>query len=194
DDVLQHPGQHMVHAREAVGGGRALVEDERGGSLAALQALLEGLRLAPKVENPRFRLGQVELGRDRDEHVGLHAHRATAAARGIRSMMRVTRRVSVGSAFAAVARIFGTSTGSRASGKHVSVTTASASTRIPAWTATIVSGTSDMPTRSAPTQRKNRYSARVSRFGPATPTKTPSRTGIFSSRAVASASAISSRL
>ena len=40
----------------------------------------------------------------------------------------------------------------------------------PACTATITSGTVDMPTTSAPMPRKNRYSARVSRFGPVTAT------------------------
>ncbi len=86
------------------------------------------------------------------------------------------------------------STGSRASGRQTSVITEMESTRIPACTAAMVSGTTDIPTRSAPAQRRNRYSARVSRFGPATPTKTPSRSGILSSRAVSRASAMSSWL
>ena len=60
--------------------------------------------------------------------------------------------------------------GSRASGKHMSVITDSPSTRIPACTATITSGTVDMPTTSAPMCRRKRYSARVSRFGPVTAT------------------------
>src|SRR5436309_12676742 len=120
----------MVHAGQAVRGRGTLVEDERRSALAPLQSFLERLRFTPEFQDSGFRFGQVELRRNREEHVGFHAHRASDA-RGMRSMMRVTRRVSVGSAFAAVARIFGTSSGSRASGKHVSVTTASASTRIP---------------------------------------------------------------
>src|SRR6185503_5529112 len=142
---FQHPGEHVVHAGEAVGGGRALVEDERGRSLAALQALLEGMLLAPELEDSGLRLGQVELGRDGDEHLGLHAH-FDSGAPGSRFRTFVTRRVRVGSALAAVARIFGTSHGSSASGRHRSVMTANASTRIPPCTATIVSGTSDIPT------------------------------------------------
>ena len=58
------------------------------------------------------------------------------------------------------------STGSRASGQQRSVTTVSASTRMPPCTATRFSGTSDMPTTSAPIPRRKRYSAAVSRFGP----------------------------
>lgn len=75
-----------------------------------------------------------------------------------------------GSALAAVARISSMFTGWRASGRHRSVMIESPKTRIPAWTATITSGTVDMPTTSAPIARKNRYSARVSRFGPVTAT------------------------
>jgi len=37
-------------------------------------------------------------------------------------------------------------------------------------TATMTSGIKDMPTTSAPSARKRRYSARVSRFGPTTAT------------------------
>src|SRR6266850_463376 len=180
------PREHVVDAGKSVRGRRALVEDEEGRSLAALQPFLEGLHLAPELENPLFRLGQVEARRDGEEHVGLRAHS--------RLRIRVTRRVSRGSASAAVARTRGTSMGSSASGRQRSVTTESASTRMPPCTATIVSGTTDIPTRSAPAHLRNRYSARVSRLGPATPAKTPSRSGILSSRAVSRASANSSLL
>ena len=56
--------------------------------------------------------------------------------------------------------------GSRASGRHRSVTIEKPRTLSPAWTATRTSGTVDIPTTSAPMPRRNRYSARVSRFGP----------------------------
>ena len=77
---------------------------------------------------------------------------------------------SFGSASAAVARISSMLAGFRASGRHRSVTIDRPSTRMPAWTATITSGTVDMPTTSAPMVRRKRYSARVSRFGPVTAT------------------------
>ena len=51
--------------------------------------------------------------------------------------------------------------------------------RIPLCTATITSGTVDMPTTSAPIIRKKRYSARVSRLGPVTATITPRCTASF---------------
>ena len=46
--------------------------------------------------------------------------------------------------------------------------TETAATRRPAWRATIVSGTVDMPTASAPSVRNARISAGVSNVGPVT--------------------------
>ena len=65
---------------------------------------------------------------------------------------------------------------------------------MPACTPTITSGTVDMPTTSAPMPRRKRYSARVSRFGPGTATKTPLWHTIFSSRAIRWASSSSSTI
>jgi hypothetical protein len=62
------------------------------------------------------------------------------------------------------------SAGSSASGRHWSVMIEIPITRIPSCTATITSGTVDMPTTSAPIARSIRYSALVSRFGPGTAT------------------------
>ena len=81
--------------------------------------------------------------------------------------------------------------GFRASGKQRSVTTDSPNTLMPAWTATITSGTVDMPTTSAPMVRRKRYSARVSRFGPVTPAYTPRWAAKFSRRAISNARRIS---
>ena len=63
------------------------------------------------------------------------------------------------------------------------------STRIPRCTAAITSGTVLIPTTSAPNPRSMRYSARVSRLGPATATYTPSRSTMRSSSATRRASA-----
>ena len=61
--------------------------------------------------------------------------------------------------------------GCRASGKQASVTTERPSTRMPAVHGhQAFSGTLDMPTVSAPIARRKRYSAAVSRLGPATAT------------------------
>src|SRR5439155_22003117 len=93
-----------------------------------------------------------------------------------------TRRTITRSFFSAafaVAMISARFTGSSASGRHVSVTIDSPRHFSPQWTATITSGTVDMPTTSAPSWRRKRYSARVARFGPGTATNTPRCHGIF---------------
>ena len=79
-------------------------------------------------------------------------------------------RLSLGSASAATFSIISMFAGLRASGRHSSVMQLIPSTRSPACAATITSGTVDMPTASAPIVLRNRYSALVSRLGPATPT------------------------
>ena len=83
--------------------------------------------------------------------------------------------------------IVSTSAGSSASGRHRSVTTETPKAGSRACTAVITSGTVDMPTTSAPICRRKRYSARVSRFGPAMATRTPLWQAKFSRRAVSSA-------
>ena len=90
-----------------------------------------------------------------------------------RSTVRQQYDFSCGSAALATAMILATFAGSKASGRHMSVTIENPTTRIPQWTATITSGTVDMPTTSAPITRRKRYSARVSKFGPGTATNTP---------------------
>src|SRR5437588_2937724 len=107
-----------------------------------------------------------------------------------------TRRTSMRnffSATAAVARISSSTTGSSASGKQISVITDRPRLRSPQWTPTMTSGTVDMPKDSAPIPRKKRYSARVSRFGPGTATKTPLWQAIFSSWAIFWVKAMSAR-
>jgi hypothetical protein len=75
----------------------------------------------------------------------------------------------------------------------MSLTIEHPSTRIPQCTATIASGTVDMPTASAPIIRRNRYSARVSKFGPNTATNTPLCAAKFSRRAISKAFSIRTR-
>src|SRR5262249_40808513 len=75
------------------------------------------------------------------------------------STTRRTRTRSFFSAALAVAMISGRLAGSSASGRHMSVTTEMPRVRSPAWTATMTSGTVDMPTTSAPPARRKRYSA-----------------------------------
>src|SRR6185503_2400413 len=192
DDVLHGSGDDVVHARQAVRRRRPFGEDERRGALAPLQSLLERADFLPELQDPGLGLREVEPRREGAKTLGGRAHAGSFGV-GSRSSVRSTRRVRSGSACAAFARTFGTLTGSSASGRQRSVTTANASTRMPACTAAIVSGTSDMLTRSAPPHRRNRYSARVSRFGPATAASTPSWSGIRSSRATAFARAIKDR-
>src|SRR3546814_9455861 len=60
--VLEHAGPHVVEARLAVGGGRALVEDPGLGTLAGQGHLADDVAVAPAVGHPHF-------GRD-DERKG----------------------------------------------------------------------------------------------------------------------------
>lgn len=75
-----------------------------------------------------------------------------------------------GSAFSAASMISDIVTGCKNSEKHSSVIIEKPITLIFIWQATITSGIVLMPTTSAPTIRKKRYSALVSRFGPGTET------------------------
>src|SRR5262249_32230154 len=75
---------------------------------------------------------------------------------------------SLPSAWFATARMSSIRTGSRASGRHMSVAIEKPRTLSPACTATSTSGIVDIPITSAPISLRNRYSARVSRFGPVT--------------------------
>ena len=80
-------------------------------------------------------------------------------------------RVKRGWASLAVLIISATSAGCRESGKHSSVTIDTPKTLRSMCLATITSGTVDIPTTSPPMSLRNRYSARVSRVGPATATR-----------------------
>ena len=56
EDVLEDTRQDVVRARAAVGGGRALVEDERLPALAAPDRLVEDVPLAPALEHALLEL------------------------------------------------------------------------------------------------------------------------------------------
>ena len=62
EHVLEDAREHVVRARAAVRRGRALVEDERVGALAAADRLVEDVALAPALEHPLLELGE-RLGR-----------------------------------------------------------------------------------------------------------------------------------
>src|SRR5262249_21714715 len=130
---------------------------------------------------------EVDVGHRCGEERGERQH-PRLALHGSAPISRRTTRDSFSSAAFATATISSWLTGARASGRHMSVTTENPSTRSPLWTPTITSGTVDMPTTSAPRPRRKRYSARVSRFGPVTATKTPRCATMFSSNAARSAS------
>jgi hypothetical protein len=58
EDVLEDARQDVVGAGTSVGGGRALVEEERLGALAAPNRLVEDVALAPPLEHALFELGK----------------------------------------------------------------------------------------------------------------------------------------
>ena len=59
EDVLEHAREHVVGAGAAVGGRRALVEDELLGALAAAHRLAEDVALAPALEHLLLERGEV---------------------------------------------------------------------------------------------------------------------------------------
>ena len=65
EDVLEHARQHVVRAGRAVDRGRALVEDEAVGALAAAQRLAEDVALAPALEDGLFEARERGAGIDR---------------------------------------------------------------------------------------------------------------------------------
>ena len=59
EDVLEHAREHVVGARQAVGGRRPLVEDPRLGALAAAHRLVEDVAVAPALEHLLLERGEV---------------------------------------------------------------------------------------------------------------------------------------
>ena len=160
DEVLHGAGQDVVHARLAVGGGRALEEDERPGaaratprssgrssrafhssSVAALGCPWRDLpdRRSGRA-SPRPSLRSTFPPQDSPQD-GVHARRGLGRG-GDHRIVGQGRRLLRPNAR--------------------SVTTDRPSTFSPACTATMVSGTVDIPTRSAPMVRSIRSSADVS--------------------------------
>ena len=58
EDVLEHPAQDVVRVGRAVGGRRALVEDELRAALTAPDRLVEDVALAPALEDLLLELGE----------------------------------------------------------------------------------------------------------------------------------------
>src|SRR5580765_1648591 len=142
----------------AVGGGWSLVKHKRLPVAIGFEGTLEKPLGFPGLEQVLLHLIRTLVRPRRKAHAGR------------RSTTPDTSRVSEGSARLATAMIFSRLAGSRASGRHWSVMIEIPSTFIPSCTATMTSGTVDIPTTSAPIARSMRYSARVSRFGPVTAT------------------------
>jgi hypothetical protein len=61
EDVLEHAREHVVGARAAVGGRRALVEDVRRRALTAAQRLVVDVEPAPALEDLLFEAREVDL-------------------------------------------------------------------------------------------------------------------------------------
>src|SRR5690606_27019011 len=67
EDVLEHPSPDVVEPWPVVGGGRALVEDPRLGTLAGLSDRLLDPLLAPALQHAFLDRDEVEVGIDRAE-------------------------------------------------------------------------------------------------------------------------------
>src|SRR2546430_8540190 len=154
--IFDGAGEDVVDARPAVGRGRPFEEHERRPVAHRLPRLLEQPLVLPGREQLLLERVGRELGID--DRVRHQLRRS--------STPRISA-VSRGSEERATAMICSTDVGASASGKHWSVTIDTPSTRIPMWRAAITSGTVLIPTTSAPMPRNMRYSARVSRLGPA---------------------------
>ncbi|GAA3312422.1 hypothetical protein GCM10020219_022290 [Nonomuraea dietziae] len=61
EEVLEDARLDVVNARQAVGGGRALVEDPGGSAFVLLDGALEDLPVPPSVEDLTLERGQVDL-------------------------------------------------------------------------------------------------------------------------------------
>src|SRR6185503_767967 len=181
--ILDGAREDMVDARASVGRRRPFEEHEGRAVARRLAHLRKQTLVLPRGE--QLLLQRVDRLGGVDGERGGRLH-------GMRSKTPRTTAASRGSASRAMAMILSTDVGSSASGRHMSVMIENPRTRRPWCTAVITSGTVLIPTRSAPTARSMRYSARVSRFGPATATYTPSRSVIVRSTATARARARSS--
>src|SRR6185437_3462488 len=167
EEILDRAREHVVDAWASVRRRRTFKEHERRRILACRQRLREELLVLPA--RKQFLLHVVGRTVRRERLVARHARR-----RHKRSRTPRTTAVRSGSVRFATAMTRSTVSGSSASGRHRSVMIDRPRTRMPPCTATSTSGTVDIPTTSAPMSRRNRYSARVSRFGPATHAYTPS--------------------
>src|SRR6185503_2128786 len=170
EQVLDRARKHVVDTGLAVRGRWTLEEHEAPGGVARFQRALEE-PLGPPLRQ-QLALEIVRPSGLRDLGVFLRGMRR-GHARSSDTTPR-TSVVSAGCAAFAAAMIWASVVASSVSGTALSVITLTPSTRIPACTATMTSGTVDMPTTSAPSVRTIRYSARVSRLGPDTATYTPS--------------------
>src|SRR5690606_5751937 len=170
-------------------GGRPLEEHELVRIRRALEGALEDPLLASEREDLLFEFS----GRCRILGISHGIHRSAMrpllflvdASSSRPLSTRATSAVSTGSAERAMRTISSMLVGASASGRHMSVMVLTPSTRMPMWRATITSGTVLMPTASTPIERSIRYSARVSRLGPATAAYTPRRNGMPSASAAA---------
>ena len=60
EDILEHPREHVAVVGQAVGGRRPLVEDERFGPFAELQALVEDLLRVPELADLALASGEID--------------------------------------------------------------------------------------------------------------------------------------
>src|SRR5436190_8820625 len=183
--VLQRAREHVMDAGPSVRRRRTIEEHKGRRALVRAHRLLEETFLAPPLEQLALqfvrRTRRRQLGKTR---LGLrHGHAQS------RSTTPVTRLFNAGCASFAAAMTSASVVTVSVSDTAASVMTEMPSTRMPPCTATMTSGTVDIPTTSPPSSRTMRYSARVSRFGPETATYTPSRSVIFASRATPRATA-----
>src|SRR3989442_6819422 len=147
DQVLDGAREDVVDAGAAVGGGWSLEEDERRAVALSFLGAREQPLVLPRGQQLFFqrihRQGGVE------DLVGHQLSRAQTPR---------TTVVRCGSAASATAMIRSTDAASSASGRQRAVMMDNPSTRIPAGTAAVTSGTVLMPTTSAPRPRRTRDS------------------------------------
>src|SRR6266542_974123 len=135
-------------------------EQQRESELDALANPVGGLLHGVDLPATLGQQQEVEPRQQRRIHQGEEQGWALAL-HGNSPTTRRTRTRNFFSASLATAMISSSFAGSRASGRHISVTTDRPRMRMPSWTPTMTSGTVDMPTTSAPPPRRKRYSARV---------------------------------
>jgi hypothetical protein len=89
EQILEHPGPHVVEAGPAVGRGRPLVEDPGLATLAQAGRLLDDLAVVPAPEDALLQLREVEIRVDGAER---HGARLGQTASGSRHENRLLRR------------------------------------------------------------------------------------------------------